>query len=80
MAVVISSSVELFPIILVTFLLLQYLWVLRGKSKIFWGKIRGECSIKTQALIVPKLRICIVKFPTPILQRTGYFTIGALIA
>lgn len=40
MAAVISSPVELFPIILVTFLLLQYLWVLRGKSKIFGEKMR----------------------------------------
>lgn len=38
MAAVISSPVELFPIILVTFLLLQYLRVLRKKAKYFGKK------------------------------------------
>lgn len=38
------------------------------KAKYFLGK-GGECSVKTQALIiVPQLRIYRVKFPTAILQ------------
>ena len=40
MAAVISSPVELFPIILATFLLLQYLRVLRKKAKYFGKKMR----------------------------------------
>lgn len=45
-AAVISFAVELFPIILVTFLLLQYLWVLRGKSKIFGEKNEVNVALK----------------------------------
>lgn len=45
MAAVISSPVELFPIILVTCLLLQYLRVLRKKAKYF-GKNEVNVTLK----------------------------------
>ena len=46
MAAVISSPVELFPIILVTLLLLQYLWVLRKKKQNILGKNEVNVTLK----------------------------------
>lgn len=46
MAAVISSPVELFPIILVTFLLLQYLRVLKKKAKYFGEKNEVNVTLK----------------------------------
>lgn len=68
MASVISSPEELFPIILVTFILCCTYGLVREKKRhniLSKKKNKVNVTLKPGLLIIPKLKICPVRFPQP---------------